>query len=392
MSGAAVAASGPVAESPVGGGRRPLRVLIALPGLHRVSRGAEVALEAIGDSMGARPDVEVVLAGSGPPRPGRQYRYVPVPCRPRERFESWPRIPPFRGAVVYEDWSFARALKRRIDTANFDVTLTCAYPFTSWVLRGGLTRPSSGPAHAFVTQNGDWAPQRRNAEYRFFRCDGLVCTNPEYLRRHQQRYRCALIPNGVDTSRFSPGAAARESLGIPACGPVVLIVSALIESKRVVEGIEAAARLKGACVVVAGDGPLRDAAEEAGRRFLGARFLRLSVPHDRMPSVYRSADVLLHMSRDEPFGNIYLEAMSTGLPVVAHDSINSRWILGEHGILVDTGDPAAVAHGLERALADRSPEAARARRQAVADRFEWSVVGEQYAAFLAEVAAGRVPP
>ena len=38
-----------------------------------------------------------------------------------------------------------------------------------------------------------------------------------------------------------------------------------------------------------------------------------------MPGLYRSAEVLLHMSVDEPFGNIYVEALASGLPVVTHD-------------------------------------------------------------------------
>src|SRR3546814_5508392 len=61
----------------------------------------------------------------------------------------------------------------------------------------------------FVTQNGDWPAYASNTEYRSFSCDGLVCTNPDYLERNSVRWNCALIPNGVDLARFSPGAAER---------------------------------------------------------------------------------------------------------------------------------------------------------------------------------------
>ena len=75
-----------------------------------------------------------------------------------------------------------------------------------------------------------------------------------------------------------------------------------------------------------------------------------------MPELYHSADVLLHMSQTESFGNIYVEAMCSGLPIVAHDSAVTRWILGEdHPGLVDTTDLAAVS----RAVGPAHSQAAR---------------------------------
>lgn len=365
-----------------------LRVLFALPGLHRVSRGAEVAFESVASRLASMAGMDVTLAGSGPPIAGRPYRFMHVRSRARERFARWPKVPPFRSGIVYEEASYARRLWGMVDPRSYDATVTCAYPFTNWALRARRKR-NAGPAHIFVTQNGDWAPRARNSEYRHFGCDGLVCTNPEYFDRHKVRYRCALIGNGVDTERFSPGTTEREALGFPAGSPLVLIVAALIESKRVAEGIAAAARVPGAAVVVAGDGPLREQVERTGRELLGDRFRRVTVAHERMPALYRSADVLLHMSTDEPFGNIYLEAMSTGLPAVAHDNINSRWIIGGHGVLVDTRNPGAVARAVGDAVAGDSPRARQARRAMVEGRFAWPTIAAGYARFIEEVVAER---
>ena len=72
--------------------------------------------------------------------------------------------------------------------ADFDLTVTCSYPFVNWLLRA--RRRGGRPAHVFVTQNGDWPAQRVNAEYRWFDCDGLVCTNPEYFERHRAAWPC----------------------------------------------------------------------------------------------------------------------------------------------------------------------------------------------------------
>ena len=158
---------------------------------------------------------------------------------------------------------------RNIVPNDFDITVTCAFPWTQWALR----RPVLGghrPQNVFVTQNGDWPAFSNKAEFRFFDCDGLVCTNPDYFERNADRYRCALIPNGVDLDRFHPGPSERERLGLPERGPIVLMVSALIPSKKVAEGMEAVAKVPGANLVVAGDGPVRDEIHKlAGELFPG---------------------------------------------------------------------------------------------------------------------------
>jgi len=183
-----------------------MRVLFALPGLHRVARGAEIAFESVAAELARRDDCVVTLIGSGDPRPDRPYRFLRAWCRPRERFERWPRLPVFRSHYVYEELTFLPGLWSALDPGAFDLTVTCSYPFVNWALRAA--RRGRRPLHVFVTQNGDWPAHANHREYRFFSCDGLVCTNPEYLERNQARWRSTLIPNGVDVARF---AAARRT-------------------------------------------------------------------------------------------------------------------------------------------------------------------------------------
>ncbi len=358
-----------------------LRVLFALPGLHRVGRGAEAAFEAVARELARRPDFAVTLAGSGPPRADEPYRFIHVPVRPRERFEYWPRVPPLRNEYRWEELTFIPPLWRAVRPADYDVTVTCSYPFVNWALR--LRRRAGRPRHVFVTQNGDWPAQRRNAEYRFFSCDGLVCTNPAYYERQKLAWRCALIPNGMDARRFVPGPADRAAFGLPDGVPVVLMVSALIPSKFVAAGVQAVAALPGAHLVVAGDGPQRLAVDTLAARLLPGRFTRLTTTPDRMPALYRCADLFLHLSRDEAFGNVYVEALATGLPVVGHDYPTARWILGEYGRLVDTTADVLTTEALRLALA--GPNRAEERHAFAAARYDWPAVGALYARFLQEV-------
>lgn len=390
--GAEWSASAEAAETRTRGGAiggRVVRVAFVLAGLHRVSRGAEVAFERVAEHLSGIDGFEVTLIGSGEARPGTAYGFVRAGCRARERFEGWPTFPPMRSDLVWEEASFAWSLLGIYDPSAYDVTVTCAYPFTNWMLRGRRRR-GRRPAHVFVTQNGDWAARATGAEYRFFGCDGLVCTNPEYFERHRARWRSVLIPNGVDAARFCPGAHERGALGWPIDKPVVAMSAALIESKRVEAGLEVIAQLDGAHVVVAGDGPLRERVDATGRRLLGERYRRVTLRHEEMPGFYRSADALLHMSVDEPFGNVYLEAASVGLPIVAHDTPSTRWITEGTARLVDTRDAAAVGVALRAALAERGKareDGCAARRGLVLRRFDWPIVAAEYGRFLAGVAS-----
>lgn len=360
-----------------------MRILFALPGFHRFERGAEIALLSLADEL-ARSGEAVTVIGSGEPREGVPYRFLRAGSIRRERLERLPRIPVLRSETAWEEAIFAPGLLRAYRPSQHDVTVTCSFPFTNWVLR----RPVPGgrrPPHVFVTQNGDWPALSDDAEYRTFGCEGLVCTNPDYLARNEARWRCALIPNGLDVARFTPGAAERARFGIPAGVPVVLMVSALIPSKRVADGVRAVGMMPDAHLVVAGDGPERDAVDRLAAELLPGRFRRFTVGAADMPALYRSADAFLHLSKEESFGNVFIEALACGLPVVGHESPRLRWIVGEDAVLLDTADPAAVARALAEAMDRRAQLATAGRTRALG--FAWPEIARRYSTFFAEVIA-----
>ena len=361
-----------------------MRALVSFPGLHRVPRGAEVALEAVADGLAVRGH-DVRVFGTGADRTDRSYRYTRLPAVSRDHFRRWPAVPLLREPSSYESLTFNLAALARHRPGDVDVTLTAGFPWDNLFLRRPVLR-GGRPPHVFVTENGDWPALVDKGDARLFGCEGLVCTNPVYLDRNEHRWRCALIPNGVDVERFAPGPAARADLGLPADRPVVLMVSALIESKRIADGIRAVARLDDAVLVVAGVGPLADELDALGHELLGDRFVRRSFHHDQMPALYRSADLLLHLTLLESFGNVYVEAMATGLPVVAHRSAVTEWILPDHDDLTDTEDPTELVGALERRLAEGRELGAERRVAAAADRFAWPVVAGLYDEFLETIA------
>ncbi len=359
-----------------------MRVGVLLPGLHRVHRGAEVALESIADGL-ANLGHDVLVIGGGPPAPHRPYRYQQSAYIDRRHFERAPSFPPFRNEAAYEELTFAIGLLAQRPYRSLDVTLSCGYPFLNWL----LTRSPFGgarPPHVFVTENGDAPAALDRSEFRYFRCDGLVCTNPEFEERNREKWTTALIPNGVDVDNFSPGPSRRMELGLPASATVVLMVSALIETKHVAEGLRAVSTLDDTFLLLVGDGPLRTEVDQLADLVLPGRYRRITVPATQMPDIYRSADVLLHMSRTESFGNVYIEAMCSGLPVVAHNTATTRWIFGKYPGLVDTEEQGTVTKAI-RSAASRPASSAADLVEHASTRFSWTTVSMQYQTFLESI-------
>lgn len=370
-----------------------MRVALVLPGLGRVQRGAEAAFLEIAHGLAAFPDIEVELFGTGRQGVGDLRTHV-ICCRNRNRFEGWPRLPAFRNDTQYEEFAFAWNLARsgEYHPEEFDAVIGCTYPHLNWFLR--RHRTANGPVRIHVTQNGDWPCQRKNLEFRFFSCDGLVCTNPDYFERHRHTYPSALIPNGVNAEVYRPATATEpewDGLDIPAGRPVVLMASAFIPSKRVADGVRAVAQVPEAVLVLAGDGPGRAEIAELAKQLLPGRHQMLgSVPSERMPALFRRADVFLHASQEEPFGIVYLEAAASGLTQVVHDGTVPHWILGDAALYANTSDAVAVGAALKQALAPETrrrlgPQA----RERVVREWTWDQQVKKYREFLWEMLEAR---
>ena len=90
-----------------------VRILLALAGLHRVHRGAEVAFISVAREL-SKLGHEVTLIGSGPPRPEEPYRFIHAPAIARETFERWPSVPTLRSETAWEEATFVPGLLAKI--------------------------------------------------------------------------------------------------------------------------------------------------------------------------------------------------------------------------------------------------------------------------------------
>jgi glycosyltransferase involved in cell wall biosynthesis len=208
------------------------------------------------------------------------------------------------------------------------------------------------------------------------RADAVICVSSfirdQFLRQviypAEQVY---VVPNGVDLERFWPGdkRASRARLGIPANETVVLFAGQVSEEKGLLHLVRACRRLvphHNFRLLVAGSSSLwggvedleeqtpyeRQIAEETAG--LKATFLG-KVAHAKMPMVYQATDIFVCPSVwDEPFGMVNLEAMATGLPIVATRAggIPEVIVDGVTGLLVPPADADALTGALRGLLDD----------------------------------------
>jgi glycosyltransferase involved in cell wall biosynthesis len=208
--------------------------------------------------------------------------------------------------------------------------------------------------------------------------------------------RCHVIPYGVDVETFHPGddgrAGWRARLGIAASAAVVLAVGRMATKKGFQVLLPELRRLlerHPSChVILAGGG---DRMEEF-RRAVAGLAARVHFPgvvyREGLPGLYRAADVFVMPAVHDGSGNVdglpnvILEAMASGLPVVASGISGIPLVVedGSTGLLVPEGDGAALFNALDRLL-QRSSEAkamgAAGRRRAVAE-LSWDVIADRY--------------
>ena len=146
------------------------------------------------------------------------------------------------------------------------------------------------------------------------------------LRGYGVRVPIAVVPTGVDLTRFTPGPPSEElrrSLGLADGIPVILSLGRLAAEKNVTEVVDLLSGLRDEAwqLVVAGDGPQAGALRRQVER-LGladrVRFAGAVDPAD-VPDYYRLADVFVSASRSETQGLTYLEALASGVPVLCRD-------------------------------------------------------------------------
>jgi len=344
----------------------PLRIVIASSGLGHVARGIESWAADLGRALADRGAAVTLCKGGGraeapfervipcwqrgAPRTGRLLRWMP-------RRGVW-RLGLTSGYAV-EQTTFALGLIRHLRRERVDI-LHVQDPHVALLLqragRLGLVQ-----TRVILAHGTEESPEfQRKVTY-------LQHLAPWHLEESRAagvwKPSWTAIPNFIDTKRFHPGrdGALRAGLGIPADGLLVLTVAAIKRRhKRIDYLIDEFARLREqelewpAWLVVAGGWEAdTDELVALGRQRLGDRIRFLvRFPRERMPELYRAADIFVLCSLKEMMPIAVLEATASGLPCLVNQHPVLQWMIGPGGKAIDMSDPGALAEAIRELAHD----------------------------------------
>lgn len=247
----------------------------------------------------------------------------------------------------------------------------------------------------------------------FRRCDGYIAISPALQERYREAglppNKLRLVPQGVDLNSFAPSEnrlAAREALGLPAHGPVLVFVGSLIHRKGIDVLLRAWSEVSearpDANLVLVGRNRFPEDSSDA--RFLKEQLAQVparAVERLHQPGVrddvdrwLQAADLFVFPSRREGFGSVMIEAMACSLPCIVTEQPGITDFIfgaaGDRGIVVPQEDHAGLAAAALEML--RNPQAAAhlglAARDDVIRRFDIEQITKRYLSFYADLKAG----
>ena len=247
------------------------------------------------------------------------------------------------------------------------------------------------------------APARWLAREAFAAAGAVTACSADLARRAlalgAPAARTRTVPYGVDLGAFAPGAASsiRARLGVPADAFLVLAFGRLVEKKGFRYLVEAAARVGGIRVVIAGEGDLRGELEALARECHAPVTFCGTLDRASMAGALAASDVAVVPSIVDRAGNVdglpnaLLEALAAGLPVVASRVAGIPDVLtdGENGLLVPAQDSPALAEALRRLLREPAlrQRLARSARATAEKTLAWDVAARAFEECYAQAAA-----
>ncbi|HXR25840.1 MAG TPA: glycosyltransferase family 4 protein [Candidatus Binataceae bacterium] len=203
-----------------------------------------------------------------------------------------------------------------------------------------------------------------------------------------------ILYNGVDLERFRPRASdesrrrIRQALGVPDSAPVVMFVGNGFARKGLPFMLEAWPRLESRpwLLVVGNDRARAGYGNRARTLNVGDR-IRFLGPRNDVAELFHAADVLALPSIFEPFGNVVLEAMASGLKVVTSAASGVSELLPDElraFTIENPCDPAEIAQRLDALI--EAPADLGAQARAAAESYSWERYGENLTRLLETIA------
>ncbi len=230
---------------------------------------------------------------------------------------------------------------------------------------------------------------------RIWRDSGLVVANSLGLRQLANNFMpqqpIEVVPNGIDIEEFFPPE-------VPSLGSgQILCVSRLVERKGVQHLLEAMpqilAQAPHVSLTVAGEGDLLESLRQRCSELELAKKITFLgyVSHEQLPELYRKAELYVQPSYYEGMSNTILEAMASGLPIVATGEGGREELFSGNAETVPFGDCEALASAVGAVVCDQQRlQAMGQRSRQIAESFSWAAVAERYLEMYQDVSRGEL--
>lgn len=297
------------------------------------------------------------------------------------------------------DWRTVRTLRRYLREQRIDVVHSHKYKTNLYALiaTAGLRCGLVSTCHNWLGTSMKmrvYAALDKRILRGFDRVVGVSGEVVNELMQHLPAEKVVKIDNGADVARFDrklPKSQAKAALGLGA-RPVLGFVGRLTADKGVSYLIQAAKQFsqQGQLdIMIVGDGDHQNALRnEADHLGIGERVHFFGKRNDT-PNLYAAMDVFVLPSLKEAFPIVVLEAMASGVPVIASRVGDIPYILGdsECGILVEPGDVMGLCAAIRKLLGDRSAaqQMAFAGQQRVQSCFSSVAMARRYRELYADV-------
>ena len=375
-----------------------MKIALVRSAVHRQG-GVERYVWLLARELAGRGHEVHLLARRCPELPHASVRFRPVEARGLFSFQK----------VL----GFAAGVREILAQESFDVVHSCDRVFACDIYRAG-----EGVHREWLEVAARHLPAWKAALRRLDPLHGTLCRierrlmaeggarrvtaiskrGAEEIGRHFGRRDVPVIYNGVDPEEFAPPkggerAAIRRRLGAGEGAFLALHVGSGFFRKGLRHLLAGFARLEGkdALLVVSGRGSIGPYRRLAGR--LGVldrvRFVGMEVP---VPQLYRAADVFVFATLYEPFGNVCLEALASGLPCVFSSRSGGAEIVtdGVDGlVLKDPADPEEIARLIRLCREPGRAASMGKAARALALRFSVGANADATEAIYREVAAEK---
>lgn len=235
----------------------------------------------------------------------------------------------------------------------------------------------------------------RNAKKAYQKADAVITTsevNKEILVNEYSinEKLIKVIPHGVDISHFNKTRQKADS-------KIILYVGILSKRKGVKYLIKAMDIVRKRTIdiklIIVGDGAERKYLKSLVKRLNLQKFVEFTgfVNEEKLIDYYRDADIFVFPSLKEGFGQVLVEAMACGIPVISTNTSAIPEVVGNAGILVKPRNSKALAEAIIKLIEDKDlrDELCRIGRKRVEENFTWDKIAEKMLKIYEEVIGGK---